>query len=286
MRFAVVGGDRRSVLLCALLIQDGHRVRSWALEGAELDANVQKAGCLQGCVYGADCVVLPTPCERNGRLIAPYASQPVQMTEIYQALWQGQTVCGGAFSDETNAAAAAAGVVPEDILKRRDFAVENAALTAEGAIGLMISRSEKSLWRSRVLICGFGRIGKILALRLCALGCNVTVAARKAQDRAQARIFGCAAVGYAQLEPIIDSFDFVVNTVPVRIIGSELLCCMREGTTIVELASAPYGFDAELAENVGLDVVSAPGLPGKSAPYAAACLIRDAVYDILRESEE
>ena len=286
MKFAVVGGDRRSVLLCSLLIRDGHRVRTWALEGAELDANVQKTGCLQGCMYGADCVVLPTPCEKNGRLMAPYASQPVQMTEIVQALWQGQTVCGGAFSDETVSAAIAAGVTPEDILKWRDFAVGNAALTAEGAIGLMISRSEKSLWRSKVLVCGWGRIGRILSQRLCGLGCDVTAAARKAQDRAEARVFGCKAAEYAQLASVIDSFDYVVNTVPARVLTNELLCCMREGTMIVELASAPYGFDAELAENLGLEAVTAPGLPGKSAPYAAACLIRDAVYGVLRESEE
>lgn len=54
MKFAVIGGDRRSAWLCALLEGDGHRVYTYALEKAELPKEVPKAGCLQGCVYGAD----------------------------------------------------------------------------------------------------------------------------------------------------------------------------------------------------------------------------------------
>ena len=38
MRYAVVGGDRRSVLLAEQLQREGHRVHSFALEKAELPA--------------------------------------------------------------------------------------------------------------------------------------------------------------------------------------------------------------------------------------------------------
>ena len=36
MKFAVIGGDLRSALLCSMLAGDGHRVYSFALEKAEL----------------------------------------------------------------------------------------------------------------------------------------------------------------------------------------------------------------------------------------------------------
>ena len=74
MKFAVIGGDRRAVLLCSMLARDGHRVQSFALEKAELPGEIPKAGCLQGCVYGADCVILPVPAEKGGFLNAPYAA--------------------------------------------------------------------------------------------------------------------------------------------------------------------------------------------------------------------
>lgn len=71
MKFAVIGGDKRSVLLCSLLWRDRHRVHSFALEKAELPAEIPKSGCLQSCVYGADCVILPTPAEKNGLINSP-----------------------------------------------------------------------------------------------------------------------------------------------------------------------------------------------------------------------
>ena len=73
MKFAVIGGDRRAVLLCSMLARDGHRVQSFALEKAELPGEIPKAGCLQGCVYGADCVILPVPAE-NTSTSYPYLS--------------------------------------------------------------------------------------------------------------------------------------------------------------------------------------------------------------------
>lgn len=286
MKFAVVGGDRRSVLLCSLLARDGHRVRSFALEGAPLEAGIPCSGCIQSCIYGADAVILPCPCEKNGRLHAPYASQPLWMHELRQALWSGVPVIGGAFSEEMLASARENGVPIVDLLRRDDFAVGNAALTAEGAIGLMIAENEGSLLRARVLVCGFGRVGRALAPRLHALGSTVTVAARSRRDRAAARSLGCAAVDYRELADGIDGFDILVNTVPARVLTDEMLCCAAETATLLELASAPYGFDRELAENVGLHVVFAPGLPGRYSPRAAAELMRDTVYELMAERED
>ena len=283
VKFAVVGGDRRSVLLCSMLARDGHRVQSFALEKAELPGEIPKAGCLQSCVYGADCVVLPVPSERGGFLNAPYAASPCRMDELIGALWRGQLVCGGKLSEESRLAA---GLHPEDIMQRQEFTVGNAALTAEGAVGLLIQNSERSLLGSRVLVCGWGRIGRILTLRLKSLGAEVTAAARSPADRALARAMSCRALDYSQLEGELDGFDFVVNTVPARVLTDAMLCCLSEGALLLELASPPGGFDRTLAENIGVKVLAAPGLPGKSAPYSAAALIRDAVYQIIREQEE
>lgn len=286
MKFAVIGGDRRAVLLCSMLARDGHRVQSFALEKAELPGEIPKSGCLQGCVYGADCVILPVPAEKGGFLNAPYASGPCRMDELISALWQGQIVCGGKLSEKSRLGMIAAGLHPEDILQRQAFTVGNAALTAEGAVGLLMENSERSILGSHVLVCGWGRIGRILALRLRAMGAKVAVAARGPGDRALARAMGCRALDYCQLEGVLDGFDFILNTVPARVLTDPMLCCLAEGVLLLELASPPGGFDRTLAENIGVRVLAAPGLPGKTAPYSAAELIRDEVYQIIREQEE
>ena len=110
MKFAVIGGDRRSAWLCALLEGDGHRVYTYALEKAELPKEVPKAGCLQGCVYGADWIILPTPAERGGVLNAPYSSEQLRLEEIISALWPGQVLCGGKLSQSAAVGAVRAGL--------------------------------------------------------------------------------------------------------------------------------------------------------------------------------
>jgi len=285
VKFAVIGGDRRSALLCLLLTGDGHRVHSYALEKAELPAEIPKAHCLQGCVYGADCVILPVPAE-NGRMVnTPLSDERVSIEELISALWPGQVLCGGKFCDDTCIMAGAEGLRLEDIMYRQDFTVGNAAITAEGAIALLMQSTERALLESRVLICGWGRIAKLLAIRLKALGAQVCIAARRAGSRAMAEQLGCVSCDMKSLPLMIGDFDFVINTVPARILGEETLCCAGEGTLLLELASAPGGFDRKLAENIGLRVLAAPGLPGRYAPLSAAELIKKSVYNIINEED-
>ena len=86
------------------------------------------------------------------------------------------------------------------------------------------------------------------------------------------------------VDDILTDVDFVVNTVPAEVFDKKLLGCFGEDVLLLELASAPGGFDAEAAAERGLKTVSAPGLPGKYAPYSAAELMRDTIYAIINES--
>lgn len=286
MRFAVVGGDRRAALLCSLLLQDGHRVHSFALEQAPLPAEIPKEDCLQACVYAADCVILPTPAQVGGFLNAPLSSEVLSLEALVEALWPGQLLCGGLLSEDCCRAARRGKLHVADIMRRADFVAGNAALTAEGAISLLMEESERALRDSRALVLGFGRIGKPLALSLAALGAQTAVAARDGADRALASILGLNPLAFSQLEGLIGDFDFIVNTVPAPILSEAALCCVSPEAVLLELASPPGGYDRRLAENIGLHSLAAPGLPGRYAPYSAALLLRTAVYGAIRELEE
>ena len=256
LQVAVIGGDKRQVSLCALLAREGHRVRCFALEKAALPLKAEQAGCLLSCVYGAEWVLLGIPSEKGGTVFAPLSVQTIAMEELLGALWPGQVLCGGGFS-----------------------------LTAEGALALLVQHSEESLLGSHILVTGWGRIASLLAPRLRAMGAFVTVAARKAGDRAMAAAQGLDACRFDELERIADDLDFVVNTAPAPVLSDALLASMRSGTLLLELASSP-GFDRDRAQALGLRPLYAPGLPGQFAPEAAAALYWDTVGAILREKEE
>lgn len=286
MKFAVIGGDKRSALLCTLLRRDGHRVSSYALERAELPEEIPKESCIQSAVYGADCVILPLPAEKGGLLNAPYSDFKIAPRELLPAFWQGQMVFGGKLDDEFCADAAANNLFVTDIMKDADFVAGNAAITAECALALLISSTERSLYNSRVLVTGWGRLAKHLAFRLVSCGAEVCIAARRQLQLAMAQSLGFETVPIDDMESVISSFDFIVNTVPARIFTKTALCCAENGTVIMELASPPGGFDRSLAENIGLHTIAAPGLPGKNAPLSAAELVRDAVYAGISKMEE
>ena len=285
MKYAVVGGDRRSALLAGLLLREGYRVRSFALEKAELPAEIPKESCLQSCVYGADVVLLPVPAECGPLLNAPLAEAPLPLEELWAALWPGQLVIGGRFGEESGVRALAGKLALADLLRRPAFVTGNAALTAEAAAGILLSQ-ERAVQNSHCLILGFGRIGTLLAAKLRGLGASVTVAARRETDRALAQALGYDALDLPALEGRAGEFDSLVNTVPARVLSDAALCCLSPETPLLELASAPGGFDRKLAENIGLQVIAAPGLPGRCKPQAAAALMKEEVFRIIREMEE
>lgn len=286
MRFALVGGDERAALLGELLLLDGHSVGCFALEKARMPAPIQRCGCLQSCVYRADCVILPAPAEKAGLLNTPLSDVLLPMGELLGALWPGQLICGGKFSEASRAQAMRGKLRLEDVLERADYCAMNAALTAEGALGLLCRESGRALAGSSVLVCGWGKIGKLLALKLHALGAELYAAARSASDRAMIEALGLHALDYAGLEGELAGFDVIVNTVPARVLSDAMLCLVPEDTLLVELASPPGGFDRTLAENIGLRVLHAPGLPAKSAPKSAAALMKRTVCALLEEGEE
>lgn len=285
MKFAILGGDSRSAALSTLLKQDGHRVHTYCLEKAELAPDIPAAGCLQSAVYGAEWIVLPVPAEKGGKILCPLGAQEIHTEELIAALWPGQILCGGRLSPDSSLAAVRAGLKVYDLMQRRDFTVGNAAITAEAAVQKLMEATPRVLAGSHVLITGWGRIASILAPRLHALGAYVSIAARKPGDRAMAAALGLGCCSFKTLALLAEDVDFVVNTVPATVIEERILKRLKKECVLLELASAPGGFDRESAEALGLKVIAAPGLPGIYAPESAAELIRDSIYAIIAEEE-
>lgn len=274
MIFALLGGDDRSVRLARLLRRDGHRVRPFALEKAFPDCTATAAEA----VAGADCIVLPLPSEKDGLVNTPFSDSTYRPAELLVTARPGTLICAGKAGEATRTACREGDLRLADYFLREDFALQNAELTAEGALKLLLE-GPRALRGSRVLICGFGRIGRLLAVKLTALGAQVTAAARDPAERALARLSGCTAVGLRQTA---GDYDFVVNTIPATVLGERELAGFG-GAMLMELASPPYGFDMTAAEALGRRIIVASGLPGKTAPEAAAEAVRDSIYAILEE---
>ena len=156
-----------------------------------------------------------------------------------------------------------------DLLEDPAYLAENAFITADCAIRLC-GLSLKSTWEdSKVLVIGWGRIGKQLCRMLKALGTQVTVCARKAPDRALLNAFGYKAIQPDQLNG--EGYDVIFNTAPnLRLEEAALSHC-------------PVPMDLASQEGlIGKDVIYARGLPGIYAPLSSGKRIASIIEQSFR----
>ena len=162
----------------------------------------------------------------------------------------------------------------------------NAVPSAEGAIQLAMEQTEHTIHGSNCLVIGFGRIGKVLARLMSALGAHVTVSARKTEDFCWCDAYGYEKADTRALEGTLDGFDIIFNTVPHMVLGDARLAQVKPGALIIDLASNPGGVDFEAAKKRGINCHWALALPGKVAPESAAAILRDTVYQVIKEGAE
>ena len=98
-------------------------------------------------------------------------------------------------------------------MKREELAVLNTISTAEGTIEIIIANTNKIIHGSKVLILGFGRIGKVLARKLAGLSAKVTCAARKDEDLAWIRAYGHMETNINAIGENLSEFEFIKDTV-------------------------------------------------------------------------
>ena len=170
-----------------------------------------------------------------------------------------------------------------DIMKREELAVLNTISTAEGAIEIAISNTNKIIHGSEVLILGFGRIGKVLARKMAGLSAKVTCAARKDEDLAWIRAYGHNETNINALGENLSQYDIILNTVPHLVLNKERLQYVKKDALLIDLASNPGGIDKKEAKELKLKLVWALALPGKVAPVTTAEFIKDTIYNILKE---
>lgn len=284
--FWVVGGDERQFCLARLLAEDGHVVHTYALEGEERPpGTVLQAERLEG-IRRADCVVLPLPAQQEeGVLNTPLCPWELTTTEVLQAMRPGQLLTGGKLSSGLVEQTKQYGLRCRDYFAQEELAVANAVPTAEGAIQLAMENLPITIHGCRVLVLGYGRIGKLLSRRLAALGAYVTVAARRYEQLAWAQADGCATQLLRNLTGWLCGYDLIFNTVPALLLTRERLADLKPDCLVIDLASKPGGVDLEAAGELGVSVIWALSLPGKVAPVTAAQAIRQSIYHILEEEE-
>lgn len=284
--FAVVGGDLRQAWLAARLAQRGCTVYAALLDReVELSPRVHKTNGAKQAVEKADVVILPLPASTDGVVVnAPLANAPLKLQELFPLLG-GKLVLAGK-TDNMAELAKKHQVELVDYFAREELAVLNSVPTAEGALELAMAELPTTIFGTRVLVTGFGRIGRVLCRLLVAMGAQVTVAARKYSDFAWISIHGAKAVHIDTLAEAASQADLVFNTVPSLLFNRRVLAALPAEAVVIDLASKPGGVDFGAAGELGVKTIWALSLPGKVAPISSGEAIKDTILNILDERGE
>lgn len=286
IKLSVIGGDARQYVTAKRLRSAGFDCITFAMPPGcpenDTDA-VPAAASLGECLAGTSAVILGIPYSTDGRHInCKSADCAVSFRSLCEKLAPRSLILGGKVTPEAQATAALYGVDLIDYLEREEVNIHNAVPTAEGALAIAMNELPVTICGSRVAVLGYGRIGRVLAERLRALGARVTVAVRKKRDEAWCRLSGFEVVGFNTLDNLKGS-QTVFNTVPACVLGRRELEAIGRETLYIDLASKPGGVDMEAARLLGCRVIWALSLPGKVAVRTAGEIIADSVISILRE---
>lgn len=243
------------------LAQDGHTVDTLGL--FEND---------NGSIENSEIIILPVPTTKDREnVFTPLTHRKIPLSEIYEKTDKNQLIlsCNYSFESKNNV----------DYGALDSYALLNAVPTAEGALSLAIENTDFTLWNSSVLVIGCGRVGKILADRLKALGARVTVSARKEKDFAYLRALGFDYINTNSLSHTKNSYSIIFNTVDAKVLSDETL----EKLTcdfLLDLSTLG-GFSLEKAEKCGIKAIKAPALPMKNAPLTAAEILYETITQII-----
>lgn len=272
-KIAVIGGALREKIVVVRLLEEHFPVSVYAVDGMNDIAEASLTDCLKD----ASALILPVASnDETGKIFTPASSQDIILgeKELNLLAEAGVIYCGVASNLLKDAAKKTRHKLTE-VMDIDGVAVPNAYLTAEGTLFLAMSRFSSSISDLKVAVLGYGRVGKETAKLFRALGARVVVFSRNKKEMAEGRAQNFDIRFYNGITAVLPKVNILVNTVPALIVSDKMMKFMRPDVLMIDLASAPGGIDSVSAKERGLEVLNAPGIPGKYAPVSAGNILAD-----------
>ena len=283
-KMLILGGDLRLLTVADEFIKDGFCVSVYGIDSKYFEASYNTYGDVKEAISDNDIIIFGLPLSKDNITVStPCFDEKIYLNDLYDNL-KNKIILGGMITDKFKNKALIYNKV-YDYYLREELIIKNVIPTVEGALSIAISETPFTLNGAKCLVCGFGRIGKMLSYSLKALGADVTVSARKPEDFAWIECFSYKGILTNRICEEADKYDIIFNTVPCNILKEEAISKISKECIIIDLASKPGGVDFACANKYGVKVIWALSLPGKIAPRTAGRIIKTTILNILSELE-
>lgn len=218
----------------------------------------------------ADVIIFPVPTTRDKKTVFCPLTNAIIPLDIVKKAKKDALILSGNYKFE--------GRNFIDYCSLDGYSVKNAVLTAEGALAFAIQNTDFSLWNSKILIIGYGRVGKALCDRLIGMRADLTVSARKSSDFAAISSLGVKYIHSNTVESKAENFDIVFNTVDAPLL--ENCKYSLKDTLVIDLSSdGCIDYSAPFTEEI--KIIKLPALPGKTAPKTAGEILAQTVIELI-----
>lgn len=270
----ILGGDLRQNRIHEILISKDYTCTY--INDNSLSENANKKIPLY------DVVILPVPVSHDGvYLYSNNKEVKIELDLIINSMTKAQLFIAGCISGELKAVLKEKSIEYFDFYESEELVLENAFLTAQGALRLLLENTTEYVKNKKMLITGYGRVAKATAAIMKDNGLDVYICVRSAAQKAEAHCLGYKTLFFDELDCVMHIFDFVINTVPCNIFSETLLSTLYKTAKYFELASVPYGIDkAKFEENPDI-FIKGNALPGRFLPSAAGEIIEKIIEPIL-----
>lgn len=283
-KFIVIGGDLRQVYLASKLSEFFDTKLLGFTKNLTDNTDIEILDVNSQNVSPADFAVLPIPATTDGVTIScPFVSKNIMLDTLPTLVKNGGIIFGGKLDENFKNFCKQNGFLAVDYLNREELSVANAVPTAEGALQTAMEELPTTIFGAKVLIIGFGRIGKVLTKNFCDLGAQVTVSTGSYEKIEWIKILGAKPKQTSKLGDDLGQYDLIINTAPSVVLDSGRLSKVSDNALIIDLASKPGGVDFECAKMLGKKTIWALSLPGKVAPKTSGEIIAKTILNILEE---
>lgn len=271
-RFLIIGGGTRLKEAGKALISAGYEAKIY--DGSKP---------LKTQVTSSDVILLGLPASFDDTYVSSDDELKVSLRDLAAMCGKQKLILGGKMSERVKALFDIYSVRWADYSACEEFEIFNAVPTAEGAIQIAMEEFPFTIFNSRVLVTGYGKVSKALCRALKALGADCTVIARNRVQRAEAESVGLKAFDFSHFPQEAEKTQILFNTVPEKIIDKSVLSRMNSSQGIIDLASKPGGVDLDVAKTYNINVIWALSLPGKVAPVSAGAIIQKTACNIAED---
>lgn len=257
--FAIVGGDKRHILLAEKLKIKGK------VEIYGLDKKLPSTNSLANVIGNSNIIISAIPFTRdNIHINTPLSNEKIQIKR-FNELTKDKLVLTGT-----------------DFLENEEYNIFNAELTTEAIIGILINELHIRIMNSSVLILGYGRIGRILLKYLKKLYSNVYCTYNNEKEKAWIKVNKGIPIEFNKIQNFLNiRFDCIINTIPDVILKEAELKLIKD-TIILDIASEKCLNNNRILEINNIQYFQKLGLPGKYFPYISADIMENIILEKIK----